>query len=286
MLTICRTRNPHKLWLGAGGSSGGEGALVAMRGSVMGIGTDIGGSIRIPAICCGDYGFNPSVHRIPFAGQTGPGRKGMSGIAPRAGPITTSVRDLELLFKSVVESDPWIVDQTVIAAPFHEATPAKKLRLGLYLEDPKFPLHPAILRALKTAVKKLEAAGHEVIALQNVPSLEEMMVTAMRFFELDGSQTRYKNIDASGEPWIPSIDRIRLPAESYLPNTLDSLYDLNIAKVKYMGVFRSLIVENQLDCILMPGYQGTAQPHDDYGRPAYTVLLNLLDVRGPNFFWQ
>jgi Asp-tRNA(Asn)/Glu-tRNA(Gln) amidotransferase A subunit family amidase len=47
----------------SGGSSGGEGALVAMRGSVLGIGTDIGGSIRIPAYCCGVYGFKPLVFR-------------------------------------------------------------------------------------------------------------------------------------------------------------------------------------------------------------------------------
>jgi Asp-tRNA(Asn)/Glu-tRNA(Gln) amidotransferase A subunit family amidase len=54
-----RVLNPHKLKLGAGGSSGGEGALVAMRGSILGIGTDIGGSIRIPALCNGTYGFKP-----------------------------------------------------------------------------------------------------------------------------------------------------------------------------------------------------------------------------------
>lgn len=48
-----RVLNPHKLSLTAGGSSGGEGALIAFRGSILGVGTDIGGSIRIPSICCG-----------------------------------------------------------------------------------------------------------------------------------------------------------------------------------------------------------------------------------------
>lgn len=60
--------NPHRLSLGAGGSSGGEGALIALRGSILGVGTDIGGSIRIPALCCGTYGFKPSVARIPYGG--------------------------------------------------------------------------------------------------------------------------------------------------------------------------------------------------------------------------
>ncbi|KAK1487209.1 amidase [Colletotrichum cuscutae] len=65
-----RTLNPHNTRLTAGGSSGGEGALVAFRGSPLGIGSDLAGSVRIPAFCCGVYGFKPTVDRIPFAGQS------------------------------------------------------------------------------------------------------------------------------------------------------------------------------------------------------------------------
>jgi amidase len=50
----------------SGGSSGGEAALVAAKGSILGIGTDIGGSIRIPASLCGLYGLNPSCGRQPY----------------------------------------------------------------------------------------------------------------------------------------------------------------------------------------------------------------------------
>lgn len=85
-----RVENPHRRGLTAGGSSGGEGALVALRGSVLGIGTDVAGSIRIPALCCGTFGFKPSIGRVPYAGQTGPGRPGMVGIAPVAGPLCHS----------------------------------------------------------------------------------------------------------------------------------------------------------------------------------------------------
>jgi amidase len=59
-----RVLNPNKLKLGAGGSSGGEGALVAMRGSILGVGTDIGGSIRIPALCNGSYGMGSTFEHI------------------------------------------------------------------------------------------------------------------------------------------------------------------------------------------------------------------------------
>lgn len=56
-----RTLNPRNVSLTAGGSTGGEGALLALRGSVLGVGTDIGGSVRVPAVCNGIYGFRPSV---------------------------------------------------------------------------------------------------------------------------------------------------------------------------------------------------------------------------------
>lgn len=56
-----RTLNPRNTRLTAGGSTGGEGALIALRGSVLGVGTDIGGSIRVPSVCNGLYGLRPSV---------------------------------------------------------------------------------------------------------------------------------------------------------------------------------------------------------------------------------
>jgi amidase len=64
-----RTLNPWNLSCTAGGSTGGEGSLLAMRGSVLGAATDIAGSIRIPALCCGVTGFKPSSGRVPIAGE-------------------------------------------------------------------------------------------------------------------------------------------------------------------------------------------------------------------------
>ena len=63
-----RTLNPRNLHLTAGGSTGGEGALIALSGSILGVGTDIGGSIRIPSLCNGIYGFKPSAGLVPLSG--------------------------------------------------------------------------------------------------------------------------------------------------------------------------------------------------------------------------
>lgn len=56
--------------------------MVGMRGSILGVGTDIGGSIRIPALCCGTFGFKPTTDRIPFGGQASPVRDGKSLTLP------------------------------------------------------------------------------------------------------------------------------------------------------------------------------------------------------------
>ena len=62
------TSNPFNRTLTSGGSSGGEGALLGMRGSCLGIGTDIGGSVRSPAANCGLYSLRPTTKRIPYGG--------------------------------------------------------------------------------------------------------------------------------------------------------------------------------------------------------------------------
>ena len=62
------TVNPYNRTLTAGGSSGGEGALLAMRGSCLGLGTDIGGSVRSPAANCGLYSLRPTALRLPYGG--------------------------------------------------------------------------------------------------------------------------------------------------------------------------------------------------------------------------
>lgn len=164
-----RTLNPLNTKLTAGGSSGGEGALIALRGSILGVGTDLAGrllylrkasvankaagSIRTPSLCCGVYGFKPSSGRIPWGGQTGPGLKGITGITgmlPSAGPMATSLNDLELFMSSVVYTKPWLDDSDTHPVPWLKEDWSSKgnvLTIGVLAEDPIFPLHPPIRRA-------------------------------------------------------------------------------------------------------------------------------------------
>ena len=87
-----------------------------MKGSVLGVGTDIGGSIRIPAYCNGIYGLMPSADRVPYSGQAEPGAPGSSHVSmkARAGPMARSLRDCEFFMRTVTAAKPWLRDPNII----------------------------------------------------------------------------------------------------------------------------------------------------------------------------
>ncbi|KAK0654584.1 putative amidase PB8B6.03 [Lasiodiplodia hormozganensis] len=95
------TTNPYNRMLTAGGSSGGEGALIALRGSPAGLGTDIGASIRLPSHFNGLYGLKPSYHRLPLRGLATP-MDGQDTCVFVVGPMATTSRSTTLLMKSLL----------------------------------------------------------------------------------------------------------------------------------------------------------------------------------------
>ncbi|RAL64660.1 hypothetical protein DID88_001693 [Monilinia fructigena] len=108
---------PLNTSLSPGGSSGGESALIAMRGSVLGIGTDIGGSIRSPALSCGLYALKPSVARLPHSGLSG-AHAGMESIIGVVGPLGRSLADVELFCKVLIDREPWKREVSLIPIPW------------------------------------------------------------------------------------------------------------------------------------------------------------------------
>ncbi|CZT18083.1 related to amidases [Ramularia collo-cygni] len=277
-----RVLNPHRLSLGAGGSSGGEGALIALRGSVLGVGTDIAGSVRIPALCNGTYGFKPTTHRIPTGKQaSGGGRKGSPCFSAIAGPLANTFEDLVAFTEAVLNSKPWNRDPTCIGYPWRaevaNAAPVRK-RIGYFIEDPELPLQPPVLRALENAAKTLTAGGFELVPLSNTPSLMTGFKIANDYFSLDNSKMPLQHILASGEPIIRSLlrtmDIMKAKPTDY---TLDDLWDINVAAQEYKAAWHKQWVENDVDVVLCAGAQTTAVPHDTFGLPHYTTVWSLLE---------
>jgi amidase len=265
--------------LTAGGSSGGEGALVAMRGSILGVGTDIAGSIRIPSLCCGTFGFKPTADRVPYGGQESVERPGRPGIMASAGPLVTSARDLELFLQAVLSHPVDDYDTSVLAVGWRPVPQKSKLTIGVLQEDPAYPLFPPVARSLAAAVEKLRAAGHTIIPLDGAPSLVEPCTTGFGFFSLDNTKAPFKVIESSGEPLVPSVVGVLgLQIGKLESITLEELFDLNTARRAYSAQWTKAWVDAKIDVLIGPGAETTAVPHDAYGYPPYTVVWNYLDV--------
>ncbi|KAK3045489.1 hypothetical protein LTS18_013755, partial [Coniosporium uncinatum] len=222
-----RTLNPHGLHLTAGGSTGGEGSLLGFHGSVLGVGTDIAGSVRIPALCNGIMGFKPTAGRVPFGRKVPPGRLGSPGpILPCIGPEAHSIRDMELWLRTVIEAEPWNYDALTLSVPWRQVEPYNRpLKLGLLLEDKSRPLLPPILRCFTKVKEALRSAGHEVVEFtpEQVPDLWQSAILCWKIFMLDPSQKAMQFIKDSGEPLINSIPTSTFPELKDWKPTLDEL---------------------------------------------------------------
>lgn len=274
------TLNPHKLTLGAGGSSGGEAALIALRGSLLGVGTDIAGSLRIPALCCGTVGFKPSVDRFSNGDETSSRRRGVPGIKACAGPLALSVRDAGLLLKVLLSSNP--LASTPLAVPWRDlelAETESKLRIGVIIEDPALPLQPPMLRVMTKATQKLKDAGHELIDISAEARLTyDTNLMVFRYFLLDPGRPALGNLASSSGLQEPSLlAAYQVPGTIQEPS-MDELSDLNLARYLAKAKMRDIWIMQKLDVIICPGYQGSAQPHNTSCNGIYSILWNLLEV--------
>ncbi|KAH7393467.1 amidase [Cadophora sp. MPI-SDFR-AT-0126] len=271
-----RTLNPNNVNLTAGGSTGGEGSLIRLRGSILGVGTDIAGSIRIPSAANGIYGFKPSSQIIPYAGQQSPVAPGTVGITPSAGPMATSIRSCQYFIKNILEADPSVFDSSVLNIPWlgNSLQHSRPLRIGLIADDSLHTPSPPVRRALQETVEKLTAAGQTIVPLR-LPNVTENMKLIMDLFSLDGSKFTMNLIESTGEPFVPSVIKqglIQQPAKS-----LEDYFRLNYQRNAAIAKFHELWLANQLDVILTLPAPHTAVSFDQWDVVTYTALYNLYD---------
>jgi len=158
-----RTINPYSAAHTCGGSSGGEGAALAMDAAAFGWGSDIGGSLRMPAHYCGIYALKPGTGRITRGGARG-GSRGFDGIPSVVGPMGRSVGDIELACRAVFGQE----GRNYLPAPipYREVNLPEKLKFGYYTSDGFVRASPACRRAVLQTVEALRAQGHECIEFQ------------------------------------------------------------------------------------------------------------------------
>jgi amidase len=172
-----RTVNPLNRRLTSGGSSGGESALIAFGGSPLGVGTDIGGSLRIPAACTGIFTLRPSFGRFTTQ-RCRSGLAGQEAVMSVNGPMAKTLDDISLFAKTVVDSEPWHVDPKVLPIPWRSVEQKKKLKIAVLWNDGMVVPTPPVTRALRETVEKLKKAGHEIVEWDPVlhPQLLDVLV--------------------------------------------------------------------------------------------------------------
>jgi Asp-tRNA(Asn)/Glu-tRNA(Gln) amidotransferase A subunit family amidase len=146
-----RTANPWALDRSAGGSSGGESAAIAAGMSAGGLGSDSGGSVRVPAAFTGICALKPTSGRISAEGHLPP-CVGPFAKLGAIGPMARTMEDVALLYRAAAEDArrPVNLDE------------ARRVRVGYFEEDGLVPVDPAIRAAVRSAAEALRAAGFTV----------------------------------------------------------------------------------------------------------------------------
>jgi amidase len=175
-----KTSNPWHLSRSAGGSSGGEAAAIASGCSVGGVGSDGGGSIRVPAHFCGICGLKPTPGRIPATGHFPAGVGAFSWIGV-VGPLARTIADVRALFEVMAGPDPG--DALSAPVPLRSVNDAqlKGLRVGILESDALGKVDAETNAALQKAANGLAAQGFVVEPLR-LQGLEQAIELWWFFF--------------------------------------------------------------------------------------------------------
>lgn len=216
------TNNPHNHKFAPGGSSGGEGAIVGAKASPVGIGTDIGGSVRFPAAFCGACSIKPTMWRT--FDQTRFGETTFEGpIMPVTGVIANHAEDLALCLEIMNDSigNRWKIKPL----QNHKEIDVSKLKVGYFLTDGFFEPMPAVKRGVLESVEKLKSLGVEVIEFQP-PKFELCEEIFYRIMTVDGVENFYKLLD--GEKPVKQLKDMMMMASApaWKRNTIKSLASL------------------------------------------------------------
>ncbi|PKX93305.1 putative glutamyl-tRNA(Gln) amidotransferase subunit A [Aspergillus novofumigatus IBT 16806] len=267
------TRNPYNRTLSPGGSSGGEGASMGFKCAALGVGTDIGGSIRAPAGFCGAYGFRPTALRIPATGIKVPG-PGQESIHGTAGPLASqSVEDLDLFQRAVIDQEPWETETSLVPLPWRRVKATKDMTM----RPPPSP----VTRALHHAKQKLLAAGIKVVDWEPYRHDHGWEIISSLYFP-DAANSQRTVLSQSGEPLLP-LTEWAFAYSRASPLTIPENWALNCQRDAYRDAYHALMKSRGVDFILCPVYVGAAAVTGEAQYWNYTAVWNILDYPGVVF---
>jgi amidase len=278
------TVHPRNRYFTPGGSTGGEGPLLSMRGSVVGWGTDIGGSVRIPAHMMGLYALKPSSTRLPYHGVS-VSTDGQEHVPSVVGPMSGKIDSLIAVTKAVVDAAPWQLDPKCCPLTWRSGmyieVQCRPLVVGVMRDDGVVRTHPPVARVLEEVVSKLAAAGHEIIPWTPGSLHQECIDIMDQYYTADGGEDIRRNVEAGGEPYIPHVEAL---VNKGKPISVYSYWQLNRQKLAAQKRFldlwnstKSPTSGNRIDILLAPVMPHSAVPHRKCRWVGYTKVFNLVD---------
>ncbi|GKU22736.1 unnamed protein product [Fusarium langsethiae] len=280
-----RVLNPFNIYLTAGGSTGGEAALVAMKGSVLGIGTDIGGSIRGPSSFCGIYGFKATSNTLPIRGYVTAPPPSVLDVPVSTGPMCRSLRDMDLFMRCVLSAKPFLSDPTVVPLPWIGIDKKfnRRLKVGIISNDGFIEPQPPVKRAVSWAKAILTDSKYaDLIEVQDfkVFGAEEAWNLVRKLYWPDGAQCTKNGIIPSGEPVHPLTEWIAQDAEPLGMQTAVDICRQHKLREDFRLSFAQSWTNQDVDVIIGPSFVGPACAHDTALYWTYTSLYNLVDYPG------
>jgi Asp-tRNA(Asn)/Glu-tRNA(Gln) amidotransferase A subunit family amidase len=275
------TVNPFNRRLTCGGSTGGEGALLGLKGSPMGIGTDIGGSIRSPAANNGVYGLKPTSFRIPKQGLMGIqiGRESIIGVI---GPLTRAREDIHLFMKTILDTEPWLKDPSLVPIPWRSITlSSNNFTVAVLWDDGVVHPHPPVTRALQETVDYLEKSGIRVLNWEPIDHQKSWdLISALYYCNgAEEEQDLMKEVDEQPLPlteWIFNQPQVK-------KRNWTEMNELIGEREKYRQHYaqiwneREVFFDCSIDCLLTPVGPSAAPQHNTAKWWGYTSIWNLLD---------
>ena len=172
------TRNPYDISRSPGGTSSGEAAIIAAGGSPLGLGSDSGGSIRLPAHYCGVAALKPTAGLVPVTGAHGLAG-GLSDTRSQVGPMARYVSDLRIALRVLAGPDG--IDSGVVPVRAWTAPKLEGLRVAWYADDGMSRPTAAVAATVKAAARALSAAGC-YITEERPPSLTDAYQVTLAYW--------------------------------------------------------------------------------------------------------
>ena len=266
------TKNPHDLTRTAGGSSGGEAALIAAGGSPMGLGSDAAGSVRLPAAFCGIASIKPTSGRLPRTGHVPPAGGWIEALW-QIGPMARRIEDLVTMMPLLAGTDGR--DHTCVGMPVRDPgeVDVRRLRVAFHTDNGIAAAGPEVSQVVRAAAAELDAVEDRPACLDQAYELE------MKFLGPDGGDGLWRYLEAIGSTSVHPLlagwlEKLR-PYRTDVAGFAGYWAELDRYRAEMLAFLR------RYDAIVCPVYPeaalllGTSTVEENFRGFSHTMAYNL-----------